>query len=89
MILLFKRKQAYEIALELKSKSAKLAFLMKLTKLQYKDRLTAAHAVSFTDSMMMISQSRESTVIRASVSLSSAILILFQDNIENDYQFYN
>ena len=77
MILLFKRKQTYEIVLELKSKPAELAFLMKLMKLQYKDRLTAAHAVSFADSMMMISQSEESTVIRASASFSSAILILF------------
>ena len=77
MILLFKRKQAYEIALELKSKSAELAFLMKLTKLQYKDRLTAAHAVSFTNSMIMIFQSEESTVIEVSASFSSAISVLF------------
>ena len=75
MILLFKRKQAYEIALELKSKPAELTFLMKLTKLQYKNRLTAAHAVSFTDSMTVTSQSRESTVVRASASLLLAILI--------------
>ena len=88
MILLFKRKQTYKIALELKSKSAELTFLMKLMKLQYKDRLTAAHAVSFAGSMMMTSQSRESTVTEAS-ALSPVILVLFWDDIENDYQFYN
>ena len=89
MILLFKKKQTYKIALELKSKSAESAFLMKLIKLQYKDKLTAAHAVSFTDSMTVILQSRESTVVRASASFSSAILILSQDDIKNSYQFYN
>ena len=89
MISLFKRKWAYKIALELKSKSAEPAFLMKLMKLQYKDRLTAAHAVSFADSMTMIFQSRESTVAEASALFSSAIPILFWDDIENSYQFYN
>ena len=89
MILLFKRKWAYEIALELKSKPVELAFLMKLMKLQYKDKLTAAHAISFTDSITVILQNKESTVAEASASSSLAILILFQDNIENDYQFYN
>ena len=61
----------------LQSKSAELTFLMKLMKLQYKDRLTAAHAVSFADSMTMIFQSRESTVAEASASFSSAISVLF------------
>ena len=82
MILLFKREQAYEIALELKSKPAEPAFLMKLTKLQYKDRLTAAHAVSSAGSTTVISQSRESTATEAldaeaSVSSFSAISVLF------------
>ena len=49
MILLFKKKQTYEIILELKSKSAESAFFIKLMKLQYKNKLTAAYAVSFTN----------------------------------------
>ena len=89
MILLFKRKQAYEIVLELKSKPAELAFLMKLMKLQYKDRLTAAHAVSFAGSTTVTLQSEESTVAEASASSPSVILVLSRDNIENSYQFYN
>ena len=76
MILLFKREQIYEIALELKSKSAESAFLMKLMKLQYKDRLTAAHAVSFTGSTTVILQSEKSTVAGASASFSSVIPVL-------------
>jgi len=76
MILLFKREQTYEIALELKSKPAELTFLMKLTKLQYKDRLTVAHAVSFTDSTTVTSQSKKSIVVEASASFSPVILIL-------------
>ena len=89
MILLFKREWAYKIVLGLKSKPAELAFLMKLMKLQYKDKLTVAHAVSFTGSTTVIFQSEESTVTEASASFSSAILILIQDDIENGYQFYN
>ena len=88
MISLFKKEWVYKIALELKSKSAESAFLMKLMKLQYKDRLTAAHAVSSAGSMMITSQSEESTAAEAS-ALSPVILVLFWDDIENDYQFYN
>jgi len=49
---------------------------MKLMKLQYKDRLTIAHAVSFTGSTMMTSQSEESTVAGASASSSPTIPVL-------------
>ncbi len=72
MILLFKRKQTYEIALELKSKPAELAFFMKLTKLQYKVRLIAAQADSSSGSMTVTPQSGESIVIRVSAVRASA-----------------
>ena len=58
-------------------KLAKSAFLIKLIKLQYKNRLTAAHAVSFTDSTIITFQNEELIIIKASALLSSAILILF------------
>ncbi len=62
---------------------------MKLMKLQFKNKLIADIILS-TNLIIMIFLSRESTVIRildvkASASLSSAILILFQDDIKNDY----
>ncbi len=93
MISLFKREQAYEIVLGLKSKSAELAFLMKLMKLQFKNRLIA-DTVSFAGSTMMILLSRESTVIGvldtgASASPPSVILVLSWDDIKDGYQFYS
>ena len=101
MILLFKKKEAYEVATDKESKPAQSAYSKKLTKMQYKDRLIADHAAAWaaaqtassTDSTTMILQSEESTVsvdiIRASASQSSSVSpILTQDNIKNLYQFH-
>ena len=84
MISLFKRDQAYKIALNQQSKSAESIYLYDLTKLQFKIRLLA-DTVSFKDSVMMISQSKEST---AAAEASASQFSLFWDDIENVYQFY-
>ena len=96
MILLFKKKEAYEVATGEESKLAQSAYLKKLTKMQYKDRLIADHAAawtatqaaSLTGSMTVIPQSGESIIIiRAPASQSfSEPPILTQDNIKNLYQ---
>ena len=101
MILLFKKKEAYEIATDKESKSAQSAYLKKLTKMQYRDRLIADHAAAWAtaqaassaDSTTVILQNEESTVsanaVRASASQSFSVpLILTQDNIKNLYQFH-
>ncbi len=89
MISLFKRERAYEIALGLKPKPAEPAFPMELTKLQYKDRLTVAHAASSTGSTTVTPQSGESTVAGASAPPPPAIPVLTRDDIEDGYQSYN
>ena len=69
MILLFKKKETYEVATSKESKPAQPAYLKKLMKVQFKDRLIADHAaawaaaqaVSSAGSMMMTPQSGEST----------------------------
>ncbi len=61
MILLFKRNRAYKIALEVEPKPAEPAYLKKLTKIQFKDRLITAQAASSVSSTTLTPQSREST----------------------------
>ncbi len=80
MISLFKREQAYEIVTDKKLKSAKLTFLKKLTKLQYKARLIAAQTVSSADSITVILQSKESTTARDLV-VSSVVFHKCIDNL--------
>jgi hypothetical protein len=46
MISLFKKEEAYEVATDKESKSAQPAYLKKLMKVQYKDRLIADHAAA-------------------------------------------
>ena len=47
MISLFKKKETYEIATSKESKLAQPAYLKKLMKMQYKDRLIADHAAAW------------------------------------------
>ena len=78
MILLFKKKEAYEVVTDEKSKLTQSAYSKKLIKMQYKDRLNtdhaaawaAAQAASSADSLTVTPQSGESiiTVIEASAS---------------------
>jgi len=46
MISLFKKKETYEVATDEEPKPAQPAYLKKLTKMQYKDRLIANHAAA-------------------------------------------
>ena len=98
MILLFKKEGAYEVVIGEESKPAQPAYLKKLTKMQYKDRLNADHAAAWAaaqtassaGSMMVTSQNKESIIIAAAEApasqSSSESLILTQDNIKNLYQ---
>ena len=100
MISLFKKKEAYEVAISKESKSTQPAYLKKLMKMQYKDRLNtdhaaawaAAQAVSSAGSTMVTLQSGESSA--AAVTEASALqsfsksLVLTQNNIKNLYQFH-
>ena len=78
MISLFKKKGAYEVATSKESKPAQPAYLKKLMKMQYKDRLIADHAAAWAaaqaassaDSMMMTPQSGESIIIITEASAS-------------------
>ena len=54
MISLFKRKRAYKIVIEKEPKLAEPAYLNNLTKLQFKDRLITAQAVSSFASLTML-----------------------------------
>jgi len=46
MISLFKKEEAYEAVIDKESKSAQSAYLKKLTKMQYRDKLIADHAAA-------------------------------------------
>jgi hypothetical protein len=61
MISLFKRERAYKIAIGEELKPAEPAYPTNLTKLQFKDRLIAAQAVSSAGSATVTPQSGEST----------------------------
>jgi len=93
MISLFKRDQAYKIALSQQSKPTEPIYLCDLTKLQFKTRLLTDTASS-EDSATVTPQSEESIIIRAlaaeplDAGASASQPSLSQDNIEDTYQFY-
>src|SRR5881396_2772703 len=98
MISLFKKKEAYKVVTSKESKPEQPAYLRKLTKMQFKDRLIADHAAAWAaaqaassaGSTMVTPQSEESTAAaRAAASAPqppSEPSILTQDNIKNLYQ---
>ena len=76
MISLFKRDRAYEIAVGEEPKLAELAYLKKLTKVQYKTRLLinrAAAAASSAGTTTVTPQSKDSTVTAEAAAAAAAL----------------
>ncbi len=85
MISLFKREQAYKIAIGEEPKPAEPSYPKKLTKLQFKKRLIAAQAVASASSTTVTLQSREAAAAEASAP-PSPVTSLSKDDINDTYQ---